>query len=95
MSQQFRTLAIAQLVALESILFHCHTVDVHGLVFASGGDNVYSNMASKNDGLDRIPFELTETDRENLAAGDEKFQPHDWKDLKRIIGGMCCLFVSL
>ena len=33
-----------------------------------------------------LPFDLTDTDRENLAGGDEKFQPHDWEDLKQIIG---------
>ena len=33
-----------------------------------------------------IPFELTETDLENLAGGDEKFTPHSWEDLKHIIG---------
>ena len=29
---------------------------------------------------------LTPTDRENLAGGDENFKPHNWEDLKRIIG---------
>ena len=29
---------------------------------------------------------LTPTDRENLAGGDENFKPHNWDDLKKIIG---------
>ena len=29
---------------------------------------------------------LTPTDRENLAGGDENFKPHNWEDLKEIIG---------
>ena len=37
---------------------------------------------------ERIPFQLTETDLENLAGGDEKFRPHDWEDLKQIIGSI-------
>ena len=37
---------------------------------------------------DKIPFELTKTDLENLAGGDEKFQPHNWEDLKHIIGSI-------
>ncbi|KAK4694265.1 hypothetical protein P7C71_g3289, partial [Lecanoromycetidae sp. Uapishka_2] len=28
---------------------------------------------------------LTDSDRENLAGGDEKFQPHTWEELKSII----------
>ena len=47
--------------------------------------SISSNMA-ESDELDSIPFELTETDRANLAAGDDKFVPHDWEDLKIIIG---------
>ena len=35
-----------------------------------------------------IPFELTKTDLENLAGGDEKFTPHNWEDLKHIIGSI-------
>ena len=35
-----------------------------------------------------LPFELTKTDLENLAGGDEKFQPHNWEDLKHIIGSI-------
>ena len=31
---------------------------------------------------------LTPTDRENLAGGDENFKPHDWNDLKEIIGSL-------
>ena len=37
---------------------------------------------------EKIPFELTKTDLENLAGGDEKFTPHDWEDLKHIIGSI-------
>lgn len=36
--------------------------------------------------IEEYSFDLTETDRENLAQGDEKFQPHNWEDLKHIIG---------
>ena len=39
-----------------------------------------------NEELDSLPFELTDTDRENLAGGDVNFLPHDWEDLKCIIG---------
>lgn len=31
---------------------------------------------------------LTPTDRENLAGGDENFKPHNWIDLKEIIGSI-------
>ena len=31
---------------------------------------------------------LTPTDRENLARGDENFKPHNWEDLKQIIGSI-------
>ncbi|KAL9096814.1 MAG: hypothetical protein Q9163_006396 [Psora crenata] len=31
------------------------------------------------------PFELTETDIENLRRGDEHFVPHGWEELKHII----------
>ena len=44
-------------------------------------------MTDSNSELDDIPFDLTDTDRANLAGGDENFHPHDWEDLKRIIGG--------
>lgn len=37
---------------------------------------------------EELPFELTKTDLENLAGGDEKFQPHNWEDLKHIIGNI-------
>ena len=43
-------------------------------------------MANDHDWINSIPFELTETDRQNLIAGDEKFVPHTWEDLKTIIG---------
>ena len=36
--------------------------------------------------MNAIPFELTETDRKNLLAGDEHFKPHTWNELKDIIG---------
>lgn len=42
-------------------------------------------MATGQD-VDELPFELTTTDRQNLAQGDEKFQPHTWDELKDIIG---------
>ncbi|KAL8792744.1 MAG: hypothetical protein Q9195_004631 [Heterodermia aff. obscurata] len=32
-----------------------------------------------------LPFELTETDRQNLAQGDAQFKPLTWDDLKEII----------
>lgn len=35
---------------------------------------------------DDLPFELTATDRHNLAQGDAMFQPHTWDELKDIIG---------
>ena len=31
---------------------------------------------------------LTESDRQNLLAGDEKFTPHTWNELKQIIGSL-------
>ena len=31
---------------------------------------------------------LTPTDRENLAGGDENFNPLNWDDLKEIIGSL-------
>lgn len=33
-----------------------------------------------------LPFDLTETDRQNLAQGDALFKPQTWDDLKQIIG---------
>ena len=33
-----------------------------------------------------LPFNLTDLDRETLLQTDEEFVPHDWDDLKRIIG---------
>ena len=44
-------------------------------------------MDEENEELGSIPFDLTDTDRENLQGGDEKFKPHHWEDLKQIIGG--------
>lgn len=32
------------------------------------------------------PFNLTSLDREVLGQTDEEFIPHDWQDLKKIIG---------
>ena len=48
-------------------------------------------MTKNEDDLDDIPFDLTDSDRQNLAGGDENFHPHDWEDLKRIIGRMYTL----
>ncbi|KAL6716788.1 hypothetical protein ACLMJK_004700 [Lecanora helva] len=42
-------------------------------------------MAKQSTELGSIPFDLTITDRENLAGGDENFQPQGWEDLKVII----------
>ena len=39
-----------------------------------------------NQDTDNLPFELTETDRQNLAQGDEKFKPHTWDEVKEIVG---------
>ena len=36
--------------------------------------------------MEDMPFDLTETDHENLAQGDEKFRPHTWGELKDIVG---------
>ena len=33
-----------------------------------------------------LPFPLTDTDRFNLAQTDDQFHPHDWEELKQIIG---------
>ena len=44
-------------------------------------------MDEENEELGSIPFDLTDTDRENLQGGDENFKPHNWEDLKQIIGG--------
>ena len=35
---------------------------------------------------DSIPFPLTDTDRQYLAAGDAKYKPHTWDDVRKIIG---------
>ena len=43
------------------------------------------NMAAVQE-MEDVPFDLTETDRENLAQGDEKFRPHTWDELKDIVG---------
>lgn len=43
------------------------------------------SMAASQD-VDKLPFELTASDRQSLAQGDENFQPHDWDELKEIIG---------
>ena len=49
-------------------------------------DALSVRMADANDWINSIPFELTDSDRQNLIAGDEKFVPHTWEDLKTIIG---------
>lgn len=38
------------------------------------------------DQKDPVPFNLTDLDRETLGQTDEEFIPHDWEDLKSIIG---------
>ena len=43
------------------------------------------NMASSYS-IENLPFEITETDRQNLVRGDEKFQPLTWDELREIIG---------
>ena len=43
-------------------------------------------VAESDIDMDSIPFELTESDRENLLGGDEHFNPHTWEELKNIIG---------
>lgn len=43
------------------------------------------DMTDKHD-LNNLPFDLTETDRENLASGDENFKPHTWEEIEEIIG---------
>lgn len=40
-------------------------------------------------GIDNLPFEITETDRQNLIQGDEHFQPLTWDELREIIGNAC------
>jgi len=52
-------------------------------------------MAKADDELNAIPFDLTDTDRANLAGGDENFQPHNWEDLKHIIGRISYLLEPL
>ena len=42
-------------------------------------------MTGSGDG-EPLPFDLTETDRQNLAPGDAQFKPLAWDDLKEIIG---------
>lgn len=51
-------------------------------------------MAPSED-IDDLPFELTETDRINLAQGDEKFQSHTWDELKDIVGNVHCTCFTL
>ena len=36
----------------------------------------------------KVPFNLTELDREVFAQTDEEFRPHDWEDVKNIVGGL-------
>lgn len=36
-------------------------------------------------------FNLTDLDREVLSQTDEEFVPHDWKNLKSIVGRCCKL----
>lgn len=44
-------------------------------------------MMTQNVDVESMPG-LTDTDRENLAAGDENFHPHTWKELQQIIGNI-------
>lgn len=46
----------------------------------------YGKISMEIEELNDIPFDLTETDRQNLAEGDEAFRPHTWEELKDIIG---------
>ena len=34
----------------------------------------------------QVPFNLTDLDKECLSQTDEEFIPHDWQDLKKIVG---------
>lgn len=52
-------------------------------------------MEQEQDDEGSIPFDLTDTDRENLAKGDESFQPHTWEDLQKIIGSTSSLVTLL
>ena len=36
--------------------------------------------------LKNPPFELSETDQRVLQTAEEDFVPHDWEDMKAIIG---------
>lgn len=36
--------------------------------------------------LKNPPFELSETDKTVLQTAEEDFVPHDWEDMKGIIG---------
>lgn len=40
-----------------------------------------------------VPFNLTELDREVLAQTDDEFRPHDWEDLKKIVGGLASISI--
>ncbi|KAL9124335.1 MAG: hypothetical protein Q9217_006326 [Psora testacea] len=42
-------------------------------------------MAESSVDSSSCPFDLTETDIENLRLGDEHFKPHHWEELKHII----------
>ena len=42
-------------------------------------------MTVDGDG-EELPFDLTETDRQNLAQGDALYKPHIWAELKQMIG---------
>ena len=52
-------------------------------------------MAENDINWESIPFELTETDIQNIRLGDEHFVPHDWEELKNIIGSTGLPFVPL
>ena len=38
------------------------------------------------------PFPLTDKDRYNLSLQDAEFHPHDWEELKAIIGVLARLY---
>lgn len=40
-----------------------------------------------------VPFNLSELDREVLSQTDDEFRPHDWEDIKRIVGGSASIAV--
>ena len=43
-------------------------------------------MEDSSDKAETLPFNLTDVDRATLEQTDEEFIPHDWEELKAIIG---------